>query len=139
MVVGKHTLVIYRAQICSEARIGVDCVIGGFVAERTTIADGARVFGEFVHSQHHPNGGWDSDESMEPSAIVGAGAFVGFGAKVIGPVNLGEGCYVCAGAIVTRDVPAGFIARGVNKLIRPEGWQGALGKSDYFRESSEDY
>ena len=137
VVIGERTLVIYRAQICSEATIGSGCVVGGFVAERTTIGDRARVFGKFVHSQHHPNSGWDSDESIEPSAVVGAGAFVGFGAKVIGRVNLGGGCYVCAGAIVTKDVPPGFIVRGVNELIKPEKWGGTLGQSDYFRRSSE--
>ena len=136
VIIGEHTLVIYRAQICSEARVGSGCVVGGFVAERTTIGDHARVFGEFAHSQYHPNSGWDSDKSIEPSAVVGARAFVGFGAKVIGPVNLGEGCYVCAGAIITKDVPPGFIARRVNELVEPEEWSGTLSQSDYFRRSS---
>lgn len=137
VVVGERSLVIYRAQICNGAHVGSECVIGGLVAERTRIADRVRSLGRFVHLQHHPDRGWDSDESMERSALVGSGAFVGFGAQVIGPVNLGEECYVCAGAIVTKDVPPGHIAYGVNKVVKPEEWKGALGRSDYFQRSSE--
>ena len=51
-------------------------------------------------------------------------------------MNLGEGCYVCAGAIITKDVPPGFIARRVNELVEPEEWSGTLSQSDYFRRSS---
>ena len=133
VVVARRSLIIYRAQICNEAQIGSECVIGGFVAERTRIGDKARVFGHLVHRQHDPSRNWDSDESMEESAIVEEGAFVGFGAQIIGPVTLGKKSYVCCGAIVTKDVPPGHIVSGVNKVVRPEDWTGELRTSEYFR------
>lgn len=63
VVLGSNTLVIYRAQICNEARIGRDCVIGGFVAERVVVGDRSRVFGRIVHSQHNPRIAWDAPEA----------------------------------------------------------------------------
>ena len=138
VAVGRRSLIIYKAQICNEAQIGRDCVIGGFVAERTRIDDKARVFGHLVHLQHDPSRNWDSDESMEGSAVVKEGTFIGFGAQVIGPVTLGKKSYVCCGAIVTKDVPPRHIVRGLNQVVRPEDWRGRLGTSEYFRDLGED-
>ena len=138
VTVAKRSLIIYRAQICNEAHIGSECVIGGFVAERTRIGDKVRVFGHLVHQQHDPSLNWDSDESMEESAEVEDGVFVGFGAQVIGPVRLGKKSYVCCGAIVTKEVPPGHIAFGVNQIVQPEEWKGRLKTSKYFRELRED-
>ena len=33
--IGKKTLLIYHAQVCNDARIGNNCVIGGLIGERT--------------------------------------------------------------------------------------------------------
>lgn len=130
--IGSGSLLIYRAQICNEARIGNGCVIGGLIAERVVVADGARVFGKVVHSQHNPRIGWDDSGVSEPSAIIEQGAFIGFDAMVIGGVRIGKGAFICSGAIVTRDVPDFHIARGVNGIVLPNAWSGPLGQSDFF-------
>lgn len=132
VTIGERSLLIYRAQICNEAEIGAGCVIGGFVAERVVVADGVRIFGKVVHSQHDPTVGWDAPQAVEPSAILEAGAFVGFDALVIGGVRLGAGAYVCANSVVTRDVPARHIAYGVNKILPFDEWPGILAKSPFF-------
>lgn len=132
VVVGPRSLVIYRAQICNEARVGVGCVIGGFVAERVVIGDRVRQFGKIVHSQRDPTLGWDAPESIEESAMVGADAFVGFNALVSGKVVIGSMAYVCAGAIVTRDVPPMHVAYGVNKIVPAAQWRGKLSRSPFF-------
>jgi UDP-3-O-[3-hydroxymyristoyl] glucosamine N-acyltransferase len=126
--VGERTLLIHRAQICSEAQVGCDCVIGGFVCERASVGDRARVFGKVIHSQHDPSLGWDTPEAVEPSAVIEPDAFVGFGALVIGEVVVGAKAYICAGAIVTRDVPAGHMAYGVNRSVPLSEWRGSLAK-----------
>lgn len=47
--------------------------------------------------------------------IIAEGVVISDGAKILGPVVVGEGSVVGAGALVTRDVPPGSIAFGVNQ------------------------
>lgn len=131
--VGKSTLVTYQSQVCNEAHIGMNCVIGGFVAEGVVIGDRSRVFGKIVHSQHHPNLPWDAPESEEKSAVIESDVFIGFDAIVVGGVRLGRGSYVCAGAIVTRNVPSGYVVHGVNRFVPFSDWPGPLRDSPFFR------
>ena len=130
--IDERTLIIYRAQACNEARVGKDCIIGGFLAERVTIGDAVRVFGKLVHSQHNPTLGWDAVDAVEDSPTVESGAFIGFDSMVIGKVVVGSKAYVCAGAIVTKDVPASHVAYGVNKIIPRSQWKGPLANSPHF-------
>jgi serine acetyltransferase len=51
---------------------------------------------------------------------------------VIGGIVVGSGSYVCAGAVVTKDIPRGVIVSGVNRISTPDEWHGPLGKSDFF-------
>ncbi len=132
VVIGERTLVIYRAQICNNARIGRDCVIGGFIAERVVVGDRSRVFGKIVHSQYNPGLPWDAPEAEEPSAVLAEDVFVGFDAIVAGPITIEAGAYVCAGAIVTRDVPPGHVVSGVNRLAPYSEWRGRLRDSPFF-------
>ncbi len=96
VLVGSGTLITYRAHLCCDVKIGPDCVVGGFVGERTQIGARSRVFGDIVHSQRDPTRGWDDEESMEDSAVIEEGSFVGFGAVVIGSPRIGPRAYVCA-------------------------------------------
>jgi serine O-acetyltransferase len=38
---------------------------------------------------------------------------IGAGAKVLGPITLGDAVQVGANAVVTHDVPAGYVAVGI--------------------------
>lgn len=131
--VGANTLVIYRAHICNEARIGEDCVVGGFVAEKVTIGECSRVFGQIIHSQHNPSLDWDDPAAEEGSATVEDQVFIGFNALVIGGVTLRRGAYVCAGAVVTRDVPPNYVAYNVNKMVPQSEWPGELSRSPILK------
>ena len=131
--IGRNTLVIYHGQICNEARIGHDCVIGGFVAERVVVGNRSRIFGKIVHSHHNPSLAWDAPEAEEGSATIEDGVFIGFDAIVIGQINVGAGAYICAGAIVNRNVPSRHIAHGVNKIVPHSEWRGPLHRSAFFQ------
>jgi len=131
---GASCLLIYRAQVCNEAVIGENCVIGGLVGERTRVDSYSRVFGKLVHLQHDPTVPWDSEEVVEGAPSIGAHAFVGFGAIVAGPVSIGERAYVSAGAIVTRNVPSRHIAFGTNKVVPFAQWTGRLTSSPLFED-----
>lgn len=134
VTLGSGTLVIYRAQVCNEASIGEECVIGGFVAERVVVGKRSRVFGRIVHSQHDPNIAWDDPEAEEFSAIIGDGVFIGCNATVVGPIKIESGAYICAGAIVTKNVPPLHVAYDVNKIIPYSEWPGTLQGSPFFKQ-----
>lgn len=51
---------------------------------------------------------------------VGRGASIGANATVVCGVTLGESCFVAAGAVITRDVPAFALVQGVP--ARQTGW-----------------
>ena len=131
--IGERTLLIYRAQVCNDAHIGDDCVIGGLIGERTIIGNGCRIFGKVVHSQHNPLLPWDAEDSEEESATIEDFAFVGFGAVIGGNISIGYKAYVLAGAVVTKDVPPFNIASGVNKFVHFSKWPGKrLSQSKFF-------
>ncbi len=132
VIIGERSLLIYRAQVCNDAVIGRACVIGGLIGERVIVRDGARVFGQLIHSQHDPTIGWDEPEVEEGSVVVEAGAFVGFGAVVVGKIVIGERAYVCSGAVITKDIPPRRIAHGVNQVTPPREWKGPLSTSRMF-------
>jgi bifunctional UDP-N-acetylglucosamine pyrophosphorylase/glucosamine-1-phosphate N-acetyltransferase len=55
--------------------------------------------------------------SKHPTTI-GDGAFIGVDTMLIAPITVGEGARTGAGAVVTRDVPAGKLAVGIPARIR---------------------
>ena len=130
--IGRNSLLIYRAIIGGEAVIGNDCVIGGFIAERSIVGARCRVFGQLVHRQADTTLSWDEHDLPEPSAQIGDDSFIGFGAIIVGGVTIGPKAYVCAGAIVTKSVPPGHIALGVNQIVPSNEWRGKLADNPVF-------
>lgn len=54
--------------------------------------------------------------SMTPGKrhpTLGNGVMVGAGAKILGPITIGDGAKIAANAVVVKDVPAGCVAIGV--------------------------
>jgi len=61
------------------------------------------------------NGGHNRD-SLEPFSgllSIGNGCWLGNGARIIGPLTIGDNAIVAAGAVVVQDVPSGSIVAGV--------------------------
>ena len=48
--------------------------------------------------------------------IICKNVVIAAGAKILGPVIIGENSVVAAGAIITKDIPADSIPYGVNQL-----------------------
>lgn len=48
---------------------------------------------------------------------IGNRVLIGAGAKILGPIHIGDGVRVGANAIVTKDVPAGATVVGANQLL----------------------
>lgn len=131
--IGERVVVAGRSWIGIGATVGDDSVIRGHVCDSARIGACCRITGVLIHRQLDPSLPWDEPGSKEPGPIVADGAFVGWGAAIVGGINIGAGAYVCAGALVTKDVPAGCIACGRNQIMRPSEWPGPLGESPFFR------
>jgi acetyltransferase-like isoleucine patch superfamily enzyme len=131
-VIGERVVISGRSWIGMDVTVGDDSVIKGRIDDSARIGKGCRVMGDLIHRHLEPSLDWDDPASEEPPPIVEDGAFVGWRALVIGGVNIGAGAYVCAGAVVTKDVRPGYIASGKNQITHPSKWRGALGKSPFF-------
>ncbi len=62
------------------------------------------------------------DGTHKSRTTIGAGAFIGVDTMLVAPIEVGDGARTGAGAVVTRDVPAGKLAVGVparNRDPRP--------------------
>ena len=56
---------------------------------------------------------WSSERLQSGATIVGDDVWIGHGATVVGPVQIGRGSVVAAGAVVTKDIPECEIWGGV--------------------------
>ncbi len=125
--IGSRTKIGTFVEIESGASIGSDCKIEGhtYVCDGVTICD--RVFvghGVTFINDRHPRATredgrmkGDDDWVMERT-VVEPEASLGSGAIVLGGVRIGEGAMVGAGAVVTKDVPAGgVVARNPARAI----------------------
>lgn len=48
--------------------------------------------------------------------VIGKNVIIADGAKVVGPIIIGDNTLIGTGAIITKDIPANSIAYGVNKF-----------------------
>jgi len=99
-----------------RARIGAGFVIvhpGGVVVHGGTVA-GANLclFSGVVIGER-----FDGRVSGPPR--IGRDVFIGTGAKVLGPILIGDGSVIGANAVVLRDVPAGHRAMGIPAINYP--------------------
>ena len=54
---------------------------------------------------------------IHPGSVIGDDVFIGAGAKILGPVRIGDGAVIAANSLVLADVPAGATAAGVPARI----------------------
>jgi len=119
--VGDETRIGTFVEIQRGARVGARCKI----SSHTFICEGVRVEDEvfvghgvvFINDRRpratRPDGTpqTDADWTLEPT-VVRRGASIGSNATIMCGVEIGERATVCAGAVVTRDVPAGAVVAG---------------------------
>lgn len=58
---------------------------------------------------------------MNRAPIIGCDVLVGCGAKLIGPITVGDGARIGANAVVLDDVPAGATVAGVPAKVVKRG------------------
>lgn len=146
-IVGER--VVMRHSVASEAEVGDDATVGPFAHLRPGTRLGADVhIGNFVETKNADVGAgtkanhlaYLGDVEVGAGANIGAGTItanydgrrkhrttIGKGARIgsnnvlVAPVEVGDEAYTAAGAVVTRDVPPGALAKGVPADIE-EGW-----------------
>ena len=62
------------------------------------------------------------DGAAKHQTVVGDGAFVGSNSSLVAPLTIGEGAYIAAGSVVTKDVPADALVVERSPQIVKEGW-----------------
>ena len=119
--IGEDTKIGAFVEIQKNAVIGARCKVSShtFVCEGVTLEDEVFVghgvmFTNDVYPRATAGGALqtEADWTVVPTRVK-RGASIGSGAVILAGVTIGEGAMVGAGAVVTRDVPAGRIAKGV--------------------------
>ena len=62
------------------------------------------------------------DGAAKHQTTVGDNSFIGTNVSLVAPLTVGEGAYVGAGSVVTKDVPPGALAVGRAQQTIREGW-----------------
>lgn len=68
---------------------------------------------------------------------VGDGSFVGSDTMLVAPVNVGSGCTIGAGSVITRDVPDNTLAVERNEQRMVAGWMPRWKREELARASAE--
>ena len=134
----------------SSASVGANCDIGPYarLREGSEIGDNAKI-GNFVETKKTKLGdgakanhlAYLGDAEIGDKTNVGAGtitcnydgtdkhkttigkeSFIGTNSSLVAPVNIGEGAYVGAGSVITKDVPNDALAVGRGKQVIKEDW-----------------
>ena len=130
--IGDDTKIGAFVEIQKGASIGERCKISShtFVCEGVTIEDEVFVgHGVMFINDPRPRataGGQlqtEADWQVVPTRVA-RGASIGSGAAILCGVTIGENALVGAGAVVTRDVPAGATVAGVPARVLARGGEG---------------
>ena len=92
-------------------RFFIDHGMGVVIGETAEVGDDVMLY-------HGVTLGGRSMERVKRHPTVGDGVVIGAGARVLGPITLGEGSQVGANAVVVKDVPARATAVGIPATVR---------------------
>lgn len=118
VVIGSLSSIGSNIVVDGNTLIGTDSIIGGakqYISPGSTIGSHVRCFGSLLQAWRDPSRSFEELFS-EKSPTVEDGAFIGFNAKLIGDITVGERSYVVTDTIITRDVPPEHLAFGINEI-----------------------
>lgn len=117
--IGRNTILSCKngdIELADGANIGFNCEL--FSASRVTVGAGTLLAAyTYViggdHDFSDPSKSILEQGRKSDGVQIGAGAWIGAGAKVLDGVSIGDQAIIGAGAVVTRDVPAQAVAVGI--------------------------
>ncbi len=92
-------------------RLFIDHGMGVVIGETAEVGEDVTIF-------HGTTLGGTSMSKGKRHPTVGNRVIIGAGAKVLGPVHLGDGAKIGANAVVVKDVPDGAVSVGVPAKVR---------------------
>jgi serine O-acetyltransferase len=102
-------------EIHPAARIGrrffIDHGMGVVIGETAEVGDDVMLY-------HGVTLGGRSLERVKRHPTVGSRVTIGAGARVLGPVYIGDDVQIGANSVVVKDIPAGAIATGIPATVR---------------------
>lgn len=99
--------VIVHTHVNADISIGDCCDIGPGVE----FIPGSHVIGNFSRR---------AGEGTAKPITVGNGTWIGAKSIILGGVNIGDGCIVAAGAVVTQNVPSNTLVAGVPARVKKQ-------------------
>lgn len=123
---------------CSRALTGIEIHPGARIGRRFFIDHGMGVvigetaeIGDDCTLYHGVTLGGTSWEKGKRHPTLGRGVIVGAGAKILGPILIGDGAKIGSNAVVVKDVPAGATAIGIPARIVAGAGQAEHGFAAY--------
>ena len=120
------------ARLREGSEIGDNATIGNFVeTKKTKLGDGAKAnhlayLGDAeIGDKTNVGAGTitcNYDGTNKHKTTIGKESFIGTNSSLVAPINIGEGAYVGAGSVITKDVPNDALAVGRGKQVIKEDW-----------------
>ena len=92
-------------------RFFIDHGMGVVIGETSEVGDDVMLY-------HGVTLGGRSMKRVKRHPTVGNNVTIGAGARILGPVHIGDGVQIGANSVVVKDIPAGAVATGIPATIR---------------------
>ncbi len=129
--IGEGTTIGPYAHLREKNKIGKNCKIGNFVeikqsvlGDNTKVSHLAYVGNATIGSNCNIGCGVifaNYDGKNKHPTIIGDNCFIGSNCTLIAPVTIGEGSFLCAGTVITENVPPNTFVIGRSRQINKEG------------------
>jgi serine O-acetyltransferase len=96
-------------------RFFIDHGMGVVIGETSVIGDDVLMY-------HQVTLGGTSLAKVKRHPTLGNGVMIGMGAKILGPIIIGENCQIGANAVVNKDIPPNCVVVGIpGRIVRRNG------------------